>query len=509
MVDSKTIEQNSSIIENVNVRVRRSIKTLLVRQIFLTVLNLVGGIILARTLGPIPLGLFIISSFIISTFAMLGDFGLGPSFIQRSAELTDRDLQVGFTLQQVLTTAVVLVVLLSAPLLTLLYPKAPLETVWLVRVLAFNLYMTSWRAMSALKLERQLQYNLLAWIEVVEGVSYQVIAVGLVLTGFGIWSLVWAVLVRSLLGAVLVYWAAPWRVRLRFDANITKEVLRFGIPFQMQNLAIQAAEWITPVFVGAFIGPRAVGLLTWADLNGNRPIVFLYNVMRVAFPHFSRIQDDRAKVERALIKYLTCLLLPAGLWSAILLINGPTLVEWIFSSKWLPAVPALMIYSIALSFDIIGWTVGVALNGIGLVGFATRCYLARSLANIVLSIGLVYCFGFSGVAVAQLIVVALNIPLLFRGLGQTAMRRVLLPVTWVLLPILMSMMVGSLVNFTSLSTELHILVTTISMFLVYVAVTWLTCPRWLKDTVIQTLRKYMPAKLASTLRVAKWHGSEI
>ena len=127
---------------DVHTRAKQGIKLLLGRQVAVQILTFAGGVVLARILGPAQFGLYIISLFLVNTFALLGDFGLASSFLQRKNDLTDRDLQVGFTLQQILTSVIVLALLISAPWLVHLYPKAPPETVWLVRVLAFNLYLT-------------------------------------------------------------------------------------------------------------------------------------------------------------------------------------------------------------------------------------------------------------------------------------------------------------------------------------------------------------------------------
>ena len=87
-----------------------------------------GGIVLARVLEPAEFGIYAITTFLVGLFSLFGEFGLAPSFIQRQDELTDRDLSVGFTLQQIVTTVVVIALFLAAPSLVSLYPKAPPET---------------------------------------------------------------------------------------------------------------------------------------------------------------------------------------------------------------------------------------------------------------------------------------------------------------------------------------------------------------------------------------------
>jgi O-antigen/teichoic acid export membrane protein len=471
--------------ENIHAKARRGIKLLLVRQIFLQIFTFSGGVILARVLAPAQFGLFAIASFWVGILALVGDFGLAPSFIQRRSELTERDLQVGFTLQQIMTTVVVLVLLLGAPWVAALYSKAPRETEWLVRALAFSLYLTSWRSMSALQLERRLQYDRLAWIEVMEAVSYQGIAVGLALAGYGVWSLVCAVLARGLLGTILVYLAAPWRVCIGFDWEVAKGILGYGIPFQIQAITNQASGWITPILVASLIGPQAVGFLTWASSNGKKPLMLVDNVMRVAFPHLSRIQNDRAEVERTLIRYLTYLLLPAGLWLAVLLIAGPSLVKWVYTDKWLPAVPALLMFAAALGLDVVAWVVAVSLNSLGLVNFTTRVVLVRSLATITLSIPLVLILGYNGVPAAYLLASSLSVPWLFMGLNKGSLRRVSASIIWIGIPVAVSVLISGLVVSLSLTVELRAVLAACTTSVVYVTIMFLVSPRWLRDSIME------------------------
>ena len=446
-----------------------------------------GGVVLARVLEPAEFGLYAITTFLVGLFSLFGEFGLAPSFIQRKDELTERDLSVGFTLQQIVTTVVVIALFLAAPRLVSLYPKAPPETVWLVRTLAFSLYLTSWRAMSALQLERHMRYERIVWVEVVENFSYQVIAVALAVAGYGVWSFIWATMARGVLGTVLVFLVSPWRMRFGFDRKIAKDILSFGLPFQIQTVINQMANWVTPTLVAMWVGPQAVGYLTWSVANGRRPLILVDNVMRVAFPHFSRIQHDRQEVERTLSHYLTYLLLAAGLWTSVMLVAGPLLVRWIYTEKWSPAVPALMLYSAALGSDMIIWVVCVTLNSLGRVHFATRYTLIRNIAIIGLSTLLVFLMGFNGAPLGYLIVGVLSTPFVFIGLGRYAGRRVLRTMMWIIIPVIVSGVTGGLFLKLSLPLIPRALLTTFAMCVVYVLASGVVAPVWLKSSLADAL----------------------
>jgi PST family polysaccharide transporter len=468
---------------------RKGVKLLMVRQVGLQAFTFTGGVILARKLGPGAFGLYGIASFLVNMLAQFGDFGLAPSFIQRKAELTERDLRIGFTLQQIIVTVIVAVILITAPWLVQLYKNAPPNTVWFVRAMAFTLYLTSWRTMSALQLERHMRYDRLAWIEVLEVVIFQTIAVTLALLGKGTWSFVIAVLVQGLVGTALVYRACPWKVRLAFDARIAREILRYGIPFQVQVLFNQMGDWVIPLFVGSRLGPSAVGLLTWASANSKKPLILVDNVMRVAFPHFSRIQNDRAEVERTVARYLVGMLAIGTLWFVILLVAGPALVPWIYSGKWEGATATLAIYGLALAFDIISIVMAIALNALGNPGYVAKVVLVRSVLYMVLSVPLVLRIGYNGVAAAFLISQTLCIPWIFGGLGSGSLRRVMAPSAWLLLPTAFSIAIGFAGRQIALPPAAQSLFLVSLVISIYSAVAWFVGPDWLRTGIRSRIQR--------------------
>lgn len=491
--EAREAQSRSDADADVHGKAKRGIKLLMGRQVFLQLFTFAGGVVLARTLSPSEFGLYAIASFLVTTVAMFGDFGLTASFIQRQEELSEHDLRVGFTMQQIVTSGIVVVLIVAAPWLVRLYPKAPLETVWLVRASVFSLYLSSWRTISALKLERRMHYGQLARIEIVETLIYQLMVVVMAVSGYGVWSFVWAGLTRGLLGTILTFVAAPWKIRFALDAPVAREILRFGIPFQIQALVANGGVWITPLLVGRVIGPQAVGYLGWAEGNGKKPLSVVANVMRVAFPHFSRLQHDRPEVERTLTRYLSWLLLLGGFWFSLILVAGPALVHFVYTDKWSAAIPALILAAAALCFDTTSWVVVMALQGLGLVSFVTRVTLCRTVAFIVLSVPMVYFVGFNGVPVTYLVVNIVGTAWIFSGLGSGATRRVLMPLAWISIPIAVSCAVGLAAWWIPAPLAMRAFGLAGLVSLVYMGLAFVAAPAWLSGTI----REKVAARFAS------------
>jgi PST family polysaccharide transporter len=473
---------------------RRGIKLMLSRQAAILVFTFLTGIALARLLSPAQFGAYAIALFLVELFALFGNFGLAASFVQRRSDVTERDLTVGFTLQQIVISILAVSLFVVAPWLVSLFPKAPPNSDWLVRALAVTLYLTSWRSMSALQLERRLDYARLAWVEVVEVISFQSVAVALAALQYGVWSLVAAALVRGFLGGILLYFIAPWPVRFGFDRAIAHEIVRFGVPFQLQGALNQAGSWSTPLLVGSIVGPRGVGLLTFASSNARKPLLLVDNVMRVAFPHFSRIQDDRDEVERILVRYLTYLLVPAALWSAVLLTAGPSLVTAIYGTKWSDASLALILFSFALLPDVIQWVLGVTLNSTGLVRSVTRIVFFKSGIQIVLTVALVLVIGFNAVPIAYLVSAVVVVPWLVRLLRPGVGRHLVLQLRWIGIPFGAAVAAGAPLLFVPLSTGVRAAAVTAVASLVFVAVGWVAKPTWLTAPLRGTLSPALQAE---------------
>ena len=491
---------------DIHKRAKRGIRLLLVRQAFLQIFTFAGGIVLARTLDPADFGIFGVTTFIVNALALLGDFGLAPALIQRKEEITDRDLRVGFTMKQVLVTLVVVGLWAAAPWVVKLYTEAPWANpkkaaadaealVVLVRVLAFNLYLNTWRSMSVLQLERQLNFDRLAWVEVAESILYQTVAVVMALMGYGYWSLIVAVLTRGTFGTVVMYTIAPFPLRFKYDHELALSILRFGIPFQAHRVLGQLRTWVTPTLVASLIGFDAVGFLTWASGNGRKPLVIVQNIVRVSLPHFSRIQDNLEEIRHILARYITYFTLLCGFWLAVIMVAGRDIVEVVYTAKWLPAVPALILYAFLLVLNAMSWITKTALSGTGRVNYVMRVTLFTTIISVSLSIFLVIKVGFIGVPIAEVVSMLLTYPWLLRGLGRRSWRTVLLPSSWVLLPLTVSSLAGYGITLLDVPLAVSGFGAAMVIASVFALTAWLVGPKWLQALVRQKLNQ-LTKKLA-------------
>lgn len=394
--------------ESLGKRVRSSILALQGRQAIMLAMNLGVGIVLARELDPAVFGLYGIASFCLSLVTMATDFGLAGSLVQRRDQLGHHEISVAFTIQALVAIGASLLIWLLSPLSLLAYRSAPSELTWVIRSMIPLVLLSPIVTTAKIQLERDLQFKKIAGIDISATVVGNIATLTLVFMGWGVWSFIVANVLGGIVGTALSWTLIPRRPSLRFDRRLTKELFSFGFFFQFGNITNEAAGWIIPLISGMSLGPAAVGLLTWASSNGRRPLMVVENVMRVAFPHFSRLQDDPEELARQLDLYLRRLLGLCFYWAAMAVLLAKPMTVIVYTAKWLPGAVCLQLFAMALALDVANWVGGMSLTAIGGVKATARWTLVKSLIAIGGSFVLVRTTGMEGIPLASALASAVS-----------------------------------------------------------------------------------------------------
>lgn len=389
--------------EQLGGKVRKSILALQGRQALIMVMNLGVGIILSRELTPEIFGLYGIAMFCLSIITMATDFGLAGSLVQRKQDFGEHEVCVAFTLQAVVAFSSAALLWLLAPLAMLVYKDADPDLVWIIRSLAVPLVLSPIAATAKLQLEREIKFDKIAVIDVVTMVVGNAVVLWMVFAGYGVWSFVWGNAVGGVVTAMISWSLISYRPRIRFDLKLTKELLSFGVYFQFSTITNDAAGWIVPLISGASLGPAAVGLLTWASSNGRRPLMIVESVMRVAFPHFSRLQDQREELGRQVGNYFRRLLLFCYAWALLGIVLGETMTRLVYTDKWLPGLQALQLFAIGLALDVANWVGGMTLNALGGVKETAKWTTVKAALAIGGSFVFLHAFGMVGIPMASIV----------------------------------------------------------------------------------------------------------
>ncbi|MGO8674095.1 MAG: oligosaccharide flippase family protein, partial [Capsulimonadaceae bacterium] len=192
----------------------------------------------------------------------------------------------------------------------------------------------------------RLKFPAIATCELIENVVQTFGTIGLAALGCGPWSLAAGLLIRGIVGLICVWTASPWRPVGRVKFEIAGKLVQFGLPFQLNGLIPGLASGWIPILVSRFLGPVAFGLVGWSIQISSIPMMLGTVLNRVAFPAYSRLQEDR----QLLGGYVTTSVrrMNAALWiaAALMVILCPLLIPLVFGIRWAPAVPLVQWFTI-------------------------------------------------------------------------------------------------------------------------------------------------------------------
>lgn len=362
-------------------RARLGVLALMIRSAILQVAVISGNIFLARLLTPQDFGVFGVVQFVLLFFTFIGDAGLGGALVQRKEPPTQRELSSVFFLQFLIALVVVTIIWVVTPYLLLIWRTLPEGSQALFRVMSLCLLLTTVKIIPSIQMERELLFGRLAAIEIVQSLVFYGSAVFLAFRGWGVWALVGSVLLQVTAGTAMTIIMRPWRPSLVFDRHLLRPIIAFGIPYQLKNVIGFINGAIAPIYAGRTLGTTALGYINWAQTAGFLPVKIVEIIGRVTFPLFSQLRHDRSTFAETLgHSILICALgtfFLAGLFCGL----GPTLVRVVWSDKWLPAVPLLYVYSLAITIGFISPIVGAALDAAGRPQIFARLAFCWTLLN--------------------------------------------------------------------------------------------------------------------------------
>lgn len=373
----------------------KSAKVLFARQSTIQLFSLFSSVILARMLTPEAFGLYAIIGFFLQFLTLISDGGIGSSLIQRDRDPDGDTYAVAFTMIQVFFLGACVIAVPAAWLFAHLYRSMSLS-IWMLYTFVLEFYLTSFRVVPAAKLERTLRYARLAVVETLEYFSFQAVAVILALMGNGVWSFIFGALVSRVVGLVLLYTLSPSRPSLRFDWNVARPMIRFGVALQLADIMNFVQNSLSPSFVAFRLGTGPVGFLNFARKVGNYPTYPLNVVNRMMFPLLSRIQGDEAQFQSTLNEIIRIYNIILFGTTAVLVAVVPETVHIVFGDKWMKSTE--LIYSVLLGMLLSGYwspvTAAIQAKGRGKIFLVTNSL--RIVINWGVAVPSVLLFGYKG-----------------------------------------------------------------------------------------------------------------
>jgi PST family polysaccharide transporter len=301
-------------------------------------------VVLSRLLPPDAFGLVALAAVFVGLTQVIANQGLVDALVQRKnldAEHLDTAFWMSMGFAVVLT---LLAVAIALPIADLLHePRLGPVLIGL----ALSIPISGLTLVQRALLARSFAFRSLTLRTLIAIVVGSVVGIGAALAGFGVWSLVAQNLANQLAGALVLWRVAAWRPRLRFSRSHFRDLFGYGfhvVNFRLLNYFNRRAD---DLLIGAFLGATALGFYSVAY----RMLVLLIEVTSnlidaVAFPVYSRLQDDGQRLRRVYYKSSAFAALIAFPGFLAILVLAPQLVEVVFGEKWSKSVPVMQVLTL-------------------------------------------------------------------------------------------------------------------------------------------------------------------
>ncbi|AWM34163.1 lipopolysaccharide biosynthesis protein [Hymenobacter nivis] len=314
--------------------------------------------VMARLLDPAAFGLVAMAGVVLRFGSYFAEMGLGHALVQRS-EIDGHDVRATFTASLGLGLAVAGIAWLGAPLAVLFLKNE--AVVPLVRMQALGFIIVGLGATATSLLRREMRFEVIAKVEVAAYVlGYGGVGITMALLGAGVWSLVAASLAQQFFAALMNYLVVRHSLRFIFDRAPYARLLGYGGRVSVVGFLEFINGNLDTLLIGRLLGSVLLGIYNRAYMLLYLPMYFLTNSLaRVAFPAFSKIQDDLPRT-RAL--YLTSSTLVATVVLPVcagVAVAAPELVQVLLGPRWAASVPILRVLCLSIPLSMTTLFAGV------------------------------------------------------------------------------------------------------------------------------------------------------
>lgn len=386
-------------------RTINGVVALISRQFILMFINLGAKFIVSSYLAISGFGIYTVVVAIQRIISFFTDFGLGAALVQKKGVLEEDDIKTTFTIQFLVTLAIFIIIyILRVNIEVAFNLNAP--AIKLLLVLVFCIFLSSFKIIPSILLERFIKFDKLIIPQIVEQLAFNIILVVLLLRDFALESYSYAFLVSSIVSIPVYYYVSPWKISFSISRKALSH-LKYGIQFQAKNILATLKDDFLTLFLARLLSFTQIGFIGFAQQWSFLVYRFLVDsVTKVTFSTYSRMQENKEHLSKAIEKslfYVSIVMFPATF--GIILIF-PYIVSFIpkWQNKWEPAIISFVFFSLNAVVSSLSNILVNVLDANYKVKLTLKLMVIWTVLTWILTPLLIYLFGYNGVAVASFLV---------------------------------------------------------------------------------------------------------
>ncbi len=374
-------------------------------RIVIQLCGLISTAVVARKIPASAYGLLAMAQVVMNFIMILRDLGIGSAVIHRRS-IDERLVSSVFWPNLGISLLCVAGCWVAAPAAADFFREPQVEPV--LRVLSVAFALTGVSTIHLALLSRSLRFRAIAIAEIAGAVAGLTAAVGLALSGAGVWALVASWLTTSAVSTIGLVLGESWRPAAIFHWAEIRRVARFSLNLTGFNVVNYFARNADAALIGRHLGNAALGHYQLAYTVMLLPVggIAQQVVGRVLFPALVEMQDDHGRFGEAFLRTCAAIAFLTFPMMAGVAVLAEPFIFVLLGSQYAPVAPILAILA----------PVGMMQSIITTIG---QIYKAKGRTDIILWWGIVSStlyvasfvaglrFGVRGVAIAYALMVLL------------------------------------------------------------------------------------------------------
>lgn len=303
------------------------------------------SIVLARLLLPEEFGLIgMIGIFMGIGGALIGS-GLSASLI-RTSDPDQADYSTVFVFNLVGSILIYGIMYAAAPFIADFFQQPIL--VKITRLYTLSFIINAFTAVQVTRLHKHLDFKTETKSSLTSTVVSAIVGISMAYSGFGVMSLVWMALAGAVVNTVMLWVQSGWQPSLIFDRQKFRYHFGFGSRMMFSGILDILFTNAYTLIIGKFYSAAQLGYYNRADSMKQLPVSTFSGILgKVTYPLFAKIKNDDVRLKsvyKQIMKMVVFIIAPILVLLGVL---AEPLFRFLFTDKWLPAVPYFQILCVA------------------------------------------------------------------------------------------------------------------------------------------------------------------
>jgi len=311
-------------------------------RLFTQGINLIVQIVLARILLPDDFGSLAIIVAITNYAAIFVQSGISTVIIQKK-DIDNLDISTLLSSSLLIALIVYLLIFIFAPLVSAFYSMPSLT--WPLRILGLILFFNAINSIQTAILIRNLKFKSLFFRSVIAIPISGTIGIGMALSGYGIWALIFQILSNILIVDIIMSFGLNCKFSLSFSLKRARKLFPFCVGLLMTSLLAGFSDILRTLTIGKKYTTESLAYYDKANTySAYATQIATQSTASVLLPTFSRSQENYVRLKGMVRKSvrLTCFIMMPLL--AFVAINSHQIISILLTEKWLGCVKYLQIF---------------------------------------------------------------------------------------------------------------------------------------------------------------------